>query len=298
MPNFKKYKKLKIGYLRSIPLKLLEYTRDRLRSKKFNNGTGKKIQLVDFINHVDSAEAMEVTNDYYRFIWQVGEKKVKFNLRKRSSDTFVYNQVIELEEYRFLVDFLEDKKAEYVFLDIGANVGLSTLYLNAYFPHAKIYCFEPEPTNFAALMLNIEMNQLKNVTAFNQGLYISDGALFANRSFRDSELWSFKLNAESAEGDKEKMGVVSFSTLMKNCQVSLIDFMKIDIEGGELPLLKDADFLKGIRENVKIIMIEIHPEVISNKEAKEILRNAGFLVFDVGGSSVGLNKHLGLNSKG
>jgi FkbM family methyltransferase len=296
VPNFKKYKKLKIGYGKSIPLKLIEYTRNQLRSRKFNNGTGKKVQLIDFINHIDGADNVNVTSATYEFEKKIGDRKVKFNLRKKSSDTFVYNQVIELEEYRFLVDFLEDTTQAYNFLDVGANVGLATLYMSAHFPNAKIYCLEPESSNFSALKDHIGLNHLSNATLLNKGLYAQDGVLFANRSFRDGELWSFALDEKNVSGDKEKFEVISFTSLLKTIGVDKVDFMKVDIEGGELPLLKDQIFLDLLKQQVRIVMMEIHPEVISYMEAKNILRSNGFIVFDIGGSSVGLNKNLALNN--
>jgi FkbM family methyltransferase len=292
MPNFKKYKKFKIGYGRSVPLKLLEYTRDQLRSKKFNNSTGKKIKLIDFINHVNGISEVEVTPSDYKFQKQVGGKIVSFMLRKNSSDPYVYNQIIEEEEYRFVVDFLEDKSKEYVFMDFGANVGLTTLYLSAHFPFAKIISFEPEPSSYSTLKRHIELNGLNQVKIYNKGLYTKDTILYANRTFRDKELWSFRLDEEDA-GGAEKLEVLSLTSILAADPFPIVDFMKIDIEGGELALLKDPVFLKIIQSTVKMIMMEIHPEVIGYDEAKEILRNAGFLVFNVAGSSVGLNKSLG-----
>jgi FkbM family methyltransferase len=290
--NFKKYKKFKIGLGKSIPLKVIEYTRNQLRSKKFNLGPGKKIRIIDFITYLENNEAVSVTDTHYQFQKEIGSKMVKFSLRKRSSDPFVYNQIIEMEEYVFLTDFLEDRDHSYTFMDIGANIGLTTLYMKAFFPNAKIYSLEPEPSSFHCLKNHIELNHLSSVSIFNKGLYISDGVLYANRSFRDGEHWSFKLDETQVDPNAEKLEVTSLGSLVKECNVNEIDFLKIDIEGGELALLKDGSFLQLIGDQVKIIMMEIHPEIISYQEAKSILRKNGFLVFDIGGSSVGLNRRL------
>jgi FkbM family methyltransferase len=276
----------------SIPLKLLEYFRNHLTSRKFNLGPGKKLQLVDFVNYLESNAEIEVTDDYYNFKKTIGSQLIHFCLRRKSSDPYVYNQIIENEEYGFLTDFFEDRSKEYIFLDIGANVGLTTLYMKAHFPHAKIYSLEPEPSNFERLKHHISLNSLMSVVAINKGLFTSDGVLYSNRTFRDKEHWSFRLDKIKQDPDAVELEVVSLDTILMDNDLDKIDFLKMDIEGGELALLQNEKFLQIISARVKVIMMEIHPEVIDYSEAKQILRSRGFLVFDSVGSSVGLNKQL------
>jgi FkbM family methyltransferase len=50
-----------------------------------------------------------------------------------------------------------------VFYDLGANVGLYSLYAAKRCPGCRVYAFEPEAQNFARLCRNVSLNQLANV---------------------------------------------------------------------------------------------------------------------------------------
>ena len=48
----------------------------------------------------------------------------------------------------------------------GGHVGSAVIFLAKVEPTALIYCFEPDPINFALLTVNLEINQVRNVHAF------------------------------------------------------------------------------------------------------------------------------------
>jgi FkbM family methyltransferase len=54
--------------------------------------------------------------------------------------------------------------------DVGANIGLYTLYAARRNPRAMVYAFEPESQNYAALCRNIVLNRLANVVPCNAPL--------------------------------------------------------------------------------------------------------------------------------
>ncbi|MFX3635409.1 MAG: FkbM family methyltransferase [Candidatus Pristimantibacillus sp.] len=55
-------------------------------------------------------------------------------------------------------------------IDAGGNIGNTSIFLAKIQPDAIIYCFEPDPQNFALLNMNIELNQVPNVLTFNYAL--------------------------------------------------------------------------------------------------------------------------------
>lgn len=61
-----------------------------------------------------------------------------------------------------------------VVVDIGANVGIPSIYLAKKFPEATFHLFEPVPENFRNLVKNIEVNKVSNVHAQNMAI-TSDG---------------------------------------------------------------------------------------------------------------------------
>jgi FkbM family methyltransferase len=61
-------------------------------------------------------------------------------------------------------------------LDVGANTGLFTLYINTLCTHAHVYAFEPVPAIFDALRSNVEAHNHLDVRLFNVGLSCRAGS--------------------------------------------------------------------------------------------------------------------------
>ena len=57
-----------------------------------------------------------------------------------------------------------------IVIDVGAHVGVVSLYLAKKFPFLQVYAIEPDPLNFACLMRNIELNDVTNVVAINKAV--------------------------------------------------------------------------------------------------------------------------------
>lgn len=60
--------------------------------------------------------------------------------------------------------------------DVGANVGMATLFFAENCPSARVFSFEPLPPTYAALRGNLELHGLTNVKSFNIGLSEKEGA--------------------------------------------------------------------------------------------------------------------------
>jgi FkbM family methyltransferase len=57
-----------------------------------------------------------------------------------------------------------------IVVDVGAHVGVVSIYLARRYPFIRVYAVEPDPFNYAALIENIERNGVTNVTAINRAL--------------------------------------------------------------------------------------------------------------------------------
>jgi len=142
-------------------------------------------------------------------------------------------------------DFIKKNSKHFdVVFDVGANIGEWSNLIGETLPNSKIYSFEPSKSTFTTLSQNIKS---KNISAFNIGLgdkkeektfYIYGGDSTLNSSInRDIE--SHTKTIESAK----------FDTLENFCsehKIPKISFLKIDVEGGELSVLKGAE--KYIKE--------------------------------------------------
>lgn len=159
------------------------------------------------------------------------------------------------------------------FLDIGANVGIFSLYAGKY--GHKVISVEPESLNFALLNLNIFDNLLNNnVIAFP--ICFNDTNKFDTLQLSELNWGKSGHNFQNQneilhESDYIKQG--SFGATVDNF-IKQIDFkpkyIKIDVDGNELRVLNGM--IETLKSQIcKSLLIEIDSETVIEKECKELL---------------------------
>lgn len=145
------------------------------------------------------------------------------------------------------------RKGGHIFVDIGANMGLWTVIASAYFDH--VYSFEPNPEVYEILKKNLELNNVKNVTAENAAISDHDGRLHLNRYYNHA--WSSALiahNGREAEGEGWDAQSYQLDTvLLKDIVPTLV---KIDTEGHEFNILNGMGRI--LRTQHPKLLMEIH----------------------------------------
>ncbi len=148
-----------------------------------------------------------------------------------------------------------------IILDCGANIGLSALYFKMLFPNSDIYAFEPDNNIFECLKNNINSFGLKDVTLIKKAVWIhNEGVKFFSEGADGSSIFS----------DKADKLVESVS--LKEFIVGIdreIDFLKMDIEGAEVEVIKDCDTCLN---KIKNLFIEYHAFVNSEQQLDVILK--------------------------
>lgn len=145
-------------------------------------------------------------------------------------------QIWDAEERATLAVALDASTiAPFIFLDVGANVGLYSLILAA---HAKttgkdirIVAFEPDPTNRARLAFNIKASEA-NIQVLPFAISDEDGEGFMGGG--DINRGEIRLQDNVDDSDEENEQPVQIKTLYGVCEeqgLSRIDAMKVDIEG-------------------------------------------------------------------
>jgi FkbM family methyltransferase len=173
-----------------------------------------------------------------------------FHYRHGTTDKYIMADVLLDAQYQCLMNLTGVRRI----LDVGANIGTtSVLLLNAY-PEATLVALEPDPGNFAVLQKNIAPYGARAV-ALRKALWHRPEALAIERgSFRDGGAWSFQVKSSGA-ADAEVDGI-TLPELMRLCQLDEVDILKIDIEGAERYVF-DPSIVPCLR-NVKRIAIELH----------------------------------------
>lgn len=155
-------------------------------------------------------------------------------------------------------------------LDIGANVGVSALFLKTLYPKAKITAYEADPEIFRYLERNVHGNGFTDVELVNKAVWERTGSLTFQADHADG-------GRVTSAGEPATIGVdaVDIRDVMAGEQ---FDFVKIDIEGGEMTVLRRcAPELLRVRN----IFVEYHSVAGQRQELADlidILTRAGFRV--------------------
>lgn len=211
-------------------------------------------------------------------------------LNENSSDSDVFRQIFLEEEYKDVLKLLKERNINIqTCIDAGANVGFTTIYIKSFFPDAEIIAVEPNITTFQRLDKNVKLNNLQNCKLYNIGLWSRTTQLNADTNFRDKQDWSFRLTEDG--NNSITFPVISPEELISNSNWDYVDFLKIDIEGGEDEIFqKDNDF-KWLSK-IKSLTIEIHDEFYCRDRIESILILNGFELFHSGELTVGINNHF------
>jgi len=126
-----------------------------------------------------------------------------------------------------------------VVIDVGAHIGSYTVRCaKAVGEKGLVIAFEPDPENFKVLLLNVKMNNLKNVIAFPYAVGKSNGIIKLHKS----KFTGFHSTVRFPQGyiGSIKVKVITLDALTENIGVKKIDWIKIDVEGGEAEVLEGA----------------------------------------------------------
>jgi FkbM family methyltransferase len=170
----------------------------------------------------------------------------KLCLRPFGGDLFVLYEVCMLQTY-FVPETLLAPNDVRVIVDCGANVGITSLFFASRYPRAKIFSIEPHPKNFELLKQNTKSEaRIIPVNAAIVGQPRSSIRFSVNEA-----AWGNKITQDETGIN---VRAISISELCKNNDLSDIDLLKIDIEGGEQEVFANADFLPRTRFGI----IELH----------------------------------------
>lgn len=172
-------------------------------------------------------------------------------------------------------------KKGYVVFDIGANIGLTSLYASRKISsNGMVYSFEPLKSTYDILEFNINLNKAKNVKIERFALsdFIGFGRIYNNIEINRGAA-SLIINKQFNDYG-EKVPIISLDSYCEKELISGIDFIKIDIEGCEYPMLKGG--IRAIKKFKPIICLEFSRDVKSNYNPDlifELLKKENYKVY-------------------
>lgn len=169
-----------------------------------------------------------------------------------------------------------------IIVDIGANYGVFSLYSQNFNP-SKVYAVEPLKATFKSMKQNLLEY---GVTCINKAISSENGF----EKFMITEVNGNNFSQKNKNGfhpssviGEEIVETITINQLISDYDISRIDFLKVDCEGGELDLFRTID--KGyLQNNVGKIAMEYHSREIYD-EVIEILKLNHFIIEDTTGSN-------------
>jgi len=141
-----------------------------------------------------------------------------------------------------------------VILDIGANIGLTTLYFALTYPDSRVYCFEPLPENLELLRRNVAILGERAVVV-PEGLSDREAVLTYTYSDDPRNFGGGFTNSDSGRRTVQ-LHVTTLSKVCRGLGVSSVDLIKLDAEGSEYAILKGAPL--GLVEEAAVVIGELH----------------------------------------
>lgn len=216
---------------------------------------------------------------------------LKIFIRHNTSDEAVFQQVFIRKEYDGVVNLLKINKIEVNnIIDAGANIGMASLVFSSAFPKAEIISIEPDIDNFESLVLNTIDH---NIEPINKAVWNCLTQLEITRNFRDGQAWSIQTKEiiNTVSSKTNLINTTTFPLIMKYKNWNCIDLLKIDIEGAEQYIFSD-EFDMSYLSCTKCIAIEIHDEFNCRDKIQKILLKHGFVLFEMGELTIGVNQLL------
>lgn len=169
-------------------------------------------------------------------------------------------------------------------LDVGANIGYYTLLLaRAVGPTGRVYAFEPDPTNFAILSRNVELNGYRNVTLVNSALWSETKTLKLYLS--EENRGDHRAYASSAQRTSVEIPAISLDDYFGQA-IPRVDFMKMDIQGAECHALRGMKKLLDANPQMVIAMefwpLGLKAAGTSGEEFLSLLTSRGYRFEQIG----------------
>ena len=234
-----------------------------------------------------------IQKDSYKTI-EVLNKKVNFFIPNQTTqwrvETFFTKEPETLE---WIDSFVNSKKI--IFWDIGANIGLYSIYAALKYPNIEIISFEPSTSNLRVLSRNISINNLEEkIKIFQLPLTKNENQYLMFEENEFIEGWSMHTFGAGIDFEgkkiqpknKYKIFGTNINYLINNNILSAPNYIKIDVDGIEHLILEGAN---SYLENSEIRSVSIELNENFKEQFSSVLK-----IMDKSKFSIKHKKHASL----
>ncbi len=233
--------------------------------------------IENFDYYVDSVEPVRV--DGVKLVDMSGPRYHR--LRGFADIPFLFPS--QTEPYGTTAEYLDfaNLKEGDVVLDIGAYAGVtSIIFAQLVGPAGHVYAFEADGLNYECAQANIQMAAkvmgIENITLLRKAVWShGDGVLFSNEGAMGSSAVAITGGKRGLDQAVESVRLQDF---FAQSGLSRADFVKIDIEGGEVEVLgASAGFLNEIKARL-IVEPHLVKGELCTEQCRRMLESAGYKV--------------------
>ena len=205
------------------------------------------------------------------YIWFNTKSGIKIKMRSNSTDLETFSLIWLSKEYNkhgFTI------KPNDIIIDIGAHIGIFSLYASQFCTNGKILSYEPSTENFELLQYNIFQNQIKNIFPNNFAISGSNDTvtLYINpdntaHSICDSTSKSIQVQSRTLQN------------IFDSNKLDICDYLKLDCEGAEYEIIDSLpnEYFKKIKQ----IYIEYHFSDLKRDKLDNMIKKLEQMSFSI-----------------
>jgi FkbM family methyltransferase len=196
---------------------------------------------------------------YFPYRLTVGQKPLTMLARPTTTsmaDLFVLREVFVNEAYKDVLPLLNGRK-NIRLLDIGANLGSFTIWMDRILGVREAFCFEPEPDSFRLLEFNLRMNGCSAARCIESAVG-GEARTIRIALKKDSPGGTNIYHAsDSSTVEGTPVPVVAFDQWLREVEGDF-DVLKIDCEGAEWEIFRRAD--AACFKRFRVLLGEVHDD--------------------------------------
>lgn len=229
--------------------------------------------------------------NYYQYpngtIRTVERNGVKFQLDISDYMEYVIYYGIAVEPRERLYGLIQNG---WTVLDIGANIGETLMNFGRVNQGGKNFGFEPVPYLFSRLQKNLSLNNFDSIEVNNIALSNKAETLsFSMPKDQNSGGIRMRKNKHKSDyGADKEVKAIQLDSFLQEKSISKVNFIKMDVEGFEMNVLKGAkDCLKN---HHPVLFIEVDDLMLRQQEtsAKELVEFVSQFGYEVTHADTGV----------
>lgn len=237
----------------------------------------------------------------------MNNKKITFSnglecyyISSKEETEYIFSEIFNEAQYEG--HDITIQKGDLIF-DVGANIGLFSLFMKQVQANVKIFAFEPIEPTFNVLQKNVDLHDLQHTYLFNYGLSSTNNPqkiftfypnMAANSTTKPDDILAdladrvdvkTDSNTENIENlfeaffqEQEQVTceVKTLSSVINELRINAIDLLKIDVEGEEYEVFQGIEAKDWPK--IKQVVAEIHDQKGRLEQITRLLTAHGFKI--------------------